>query len=364
MHIQELAARGIDQGLLKKLAEMGPQGYDYVNAFVQMTAEQLQQANSLYATSLAIPNQVSTDILASYAYAGSVATGGFMQGMQEHSAEVSLQASEVANNVKAAFDAGVTSFTESGALADQNVGQGVTDNEVVVETATDTMLTQVGEAAKTMAETIGYNAGTNLGAGLGQGIRESVGPAIAEAQAAMASLNLYGVEAPQDINSPSKVWAEYGRYLDLGMAQGLAQYANLVAAAGEGVSQETMLAMQNAITQIPLDGLNDDMQPVITPVLDLTNVQNGASLIPGMIGSQTYGINATANIDQMGAMNQSMAMITDAINALAANQNTGTNIGDINVVVNAEGISDPNELANVVAERIYSEILSREAILF
>ena len=362
--IQELVARGIDQGLLKKLAEMGPQGYDYVNAFVQMTGEQLQQANSLYATSLAIPNQVSTDILASYAYAGSVASGGFMQGMQEHSAEVGAQASEVANSVKAAFDAGVASFTESGALADQNVGQGVTDNEVVVETATDAMLTQVGEAAKTAAETIGYNAGLNVGAGMAQGIQESVGSTIAEAQAAMASLNTQGVEAPQEINSPSKVWAEYGRYLDLGMAQGLAEYANVVADAGAGVSDSTILAMQNAISQIPFDGLNDDMQPVITPVLDLTNVQNGVSLIPGMIGSQTYGINATANIDQMGAMNQNMAMITDAINALAANQNTGTNIGDINVVVNAEGISDPNELANVVAERIYSEILSREAILF
>ena len=40
-----LADRGVNQGILDKLAEMGPQGTTYVEAFANMTDEQLQQAN-------------------------------------------------------------------------------------------------------------------------------------------------------------------------------------------------------------------------------------------------------------------------------------------------------------------------------
>ena len=47
-----LADRGVNQGILEKLAEMGPQGSTYVQAFANMTDEQLQQANDMWSQSL------------------------------------------------------------------------------------------------------------------------------------------------------------------------------------------------------------------------------------------------------------------------------------------------------------------------
>ncbi len=51
-NMETLASRGVNQGILDKLAEMGPQGSSYVQAFASMTDEQLQQANNMWSQSL------------------------------------------------------------------------------------------------------------------------------------------------------------------------------------------------------------------------------------------------------------------------------------------------------------------------
>lgn len=51
-NMESLARRGIDEGLLQHLAELGPEGYAYVQAFVDATPEQLEQANELWRQSL------------------------------------------------------------------------------------------------------------------------------------------------------------------------------------------------------------------------------------------------------------------------------------------------------------------------
>lgn len=84
-NLQTLAERGISQGLLQYLAELGPKGYEYVSTFVKMTEEQLEKANELYAKSLEIPEEASTKILSSYAYAGLMAAKGFEEGISQTS---------------------------------------------------------------------------------------------------------------------------------------------------------------------------------------------------------------------------------------------------------------------------------------
>lgn len=80
-NLQTLAGRGIERGLLQKLTELGPSGWDKVQAFVQMTDEQLQEANGLYAESLMLPQSESEKITQSFAQAGMWATDGFVNGI-------------------------------------------------------------------------------------------------------------------------------------------------------------------------------------------------------------------------------------------------------------------------------------------
>jgi phage-related minor tail protein len=57
-----LAERGVNQGILDKLAEMGPQGSSYVQAFAGMTDEQLKQANEMWSQSLDMKDAVNESV--------------------------------------------------------------------------------------------------------------------------------------------------------------------------------------------------------------------------------------------------------------------------------------------------------------
>ena len=51
-NMEVLAKRGIDDSLLEHLAQLGPQGYEYVQAFVDATPAQLEEASDLWRQSL------------------------------------------------------------------------------------------------------------------------------------------------------------------------------------------------------------------------------------------------------------------------------------------------------------------------
>ena len=80
-NMESLAVKGIDQGLYEKLAMMGPEGAQYVAAFNSMTAEELAQANQLWAQSLALPSSVAKRVTASFNGIGTNIMAGWNQGM-------------------------------------------------------------------------------------------------------------------------------------------------------------------------------------------------------------------------------------------------------------------------------------------
>lgn len=94
-NIKTLADRGIDQGLLKNLAEMGPEGAGYVAAFVEMTDEEIKKANELYQKSLAIPTDTTNEIMDSYMQAGAMAGEGFEKGIHNQYEKVDSAAREI-----------------------------------------------------------------------------------------------------------------------------------------------------------------------------------------------------------------------------------------------------------------------------
>lgn len=87
-NIKELADRGIDQGLLQKLANMGPEGAGYVATFVSMTDEELQKANDLYKEAFTLPEEATSEIMESYMEAGNMAGEGFKTGVHDKYAEI------------------------------------------------------------------------------------------------------------------------------------------------------------------------------------------------------------------------------------------------------------------------------------
>lgn len=100
-----------------------------------------------------------------------------------------------------------------------------------------------------------------------------------------------------DLNSPSKVTEQMGEYLDEGLVNGLEKFANRVTDAAEDISDDTIATMGDALAGVN-DLLESDYVPTITPVLDLTNLQNGSRSLQGLMNNATLpgSIGMTTNL--------------------------------------------------------------------
>lgn len=88
------------------------------------------------------------------------------------------------------------------------------------------------------------------------------------------------------IHSPSRVFAEYGMYMDQGLANGLEKYSGVATNAVEDLGDGIADSMQEALSKAVEAAQNGtDCYPTITPVLDLTNVEDGLGTMNGMLNT-------------------------------------------------------------------------------
>lgn len=83
---ERFATAGIDQGLYKKLAELGPKGYETMNAFYEMSEEQLAEVKDLWATGLTLPESQADIVNSGFQYMGEMAAQGFSNALDDHKA--------------------------------------------------------------------------------------------------------------------------------------------------------------------------------------------------------------------------------------------------------------------------------------
>lgn len=88
------------------------------------------------------------------------------------------------------------------------------------------------------------------------------------------------------IASPSKEMAIVGKYFDQGFIKGVEQFSGDVNASTERLGRSSVATMLDAISHMS-DELSDsdDFNPIITPVLDLSNIERDASSISSLLGN-------------------------------------------------------------------------------
>lgn len=146
---------------------------------------------------------------------------------------------------------------------------------------------RMGEAGADLAMAIVEGMVKGIGAGARKVINKVKGLA---GDALDAAKNFLG------INSPSREFAKIGMGIDEGMAQGIGDYAVLVTDATERMGSDTLGAMGKTINGLGAlieDGMGSDLNPVVTPVLDLTSIQKDASGIGALLGGTPLDVGAS-----------------------------------------------------------------------
>lgn len=132
-----------------------------------------------------------------------------------------------------------------------------------------------------------YNLGVNSMKGFINGMNLNQGAVISKAQE--IANNVYRIAADAlKVESPSKKFTYLGEMSDKGWAIGLDKYSYLVYNSSEKIGNTLLDAVRQSVeaTSEEFNGL--DMSPTITPVIDLSNIQNGVSRINGLLGNGGY----------------------------------------------------------------------------
>lgn len=323
----DLVMRGIHQGLLQKLADLGPKGYEYVHAFVTMTDEQLSQANQLYVKSLTMPDASANFIMNSFAHAGLWATQGFENGLdlQKFKDSGVKGAQAVRDGLEGPDGLQINSpskvMYDNGRYAIAGFVKGI-DNQnkislqpKIVSIATGVVSYMNREASPDKFRKIGVNIIRGLIDGIGSKEDE-----LNTKVESIANTITTKLEKALDINSPSRVMARLGGFVTEGLAIGIEGNTKLVANASENLASTAISGLKDAIKAATnLTDLGIDINPTITPVLDLSNIEAGSTQLDkltngwngiGISTSSTLASSAANSFNKTSMAKASMALET------------------------------------------------------
>jgi len=225
-NIALLSARGINQGLLQNLADMGPQGAGYVSTFVDMTDEELQRANQLFEQSLVLPESTARLVSSSYSNAGTDAAKGFEDGILSEADSVDAAAGEIAqgalDTVKEVLEIHSPSkkMEGLGKYYDEGLGSGIKSGKNVVINEAKQLVTKLLTETKKGVPFNKYEAiGMNITEGLRSGI-ESGRSGVIESIKDLCTDAITAARNTLDIHSPSRAFSFMGEMSGEGYISG------------------------------------------------------------------------------------------------------------------------------------------------
>ena len=218
--------------------------------------------------------------------------------------------------INAMIDAGIAvitgsfnAFTKNGRDLLQSLVDGIKAKWGDVKKAVSGAIDKAKEGASKCGSAL-LQAGRDLVEGFKKGISEKAA-SVAESARSMVTKAIDAAKNALKINSPSKVFAEIGRFTDEGFIVGLERYSSKVAKSATGVANKVVDNFAK-----PLSGINSlidagvDLNPVIAPVLDLSNVQANSRRLNGMISGSG---NIVLSTDAASIMTSSMGTVQNGV---------------------------------------------------
>lgn len=146
-----------------------------------------------------------------------------------------------------------------------------------------------------------------------------------------------------EVQSPSKVFMRIGQFVVEGLAQGINSNAKIVETASKSLGDYSVGILQSMLSAFSFNDLVDmDLNPTITPVLDLNNVQMEASKLPTLLNQATSSVkmNAAITASSMRTSNQNGSQITQP------QQSTSQNTVNMTNTFNVKNESDARTISN------------------
>lgn len=202
-------------------------------------------------------------------------------------------------------------FTSSGKTGGKSyvtgVKDGVSDNKDDVKSAAGTITKEASDEVRNYRDDF-EKAGAYSAGGITKGLLSKIDSVRAAGKALSAAVT-GSYEKDQDINSPSKVQMKNGEYTVLGLIKGITGMFPQLSKTALSLSDIIGTSLSSP-TDMILDILGSDMNmsPVITPTIDMDQIDKGLNRINSSFGSRTISLSADTlnNANALAKANQSI----------------------------------------------------------
>lgn len=309
-NMETLAKKGINDGLLEHLAELGPQGASYVQAFVDMTPEQLERANELWAESLdfktgtaeAVDSAIETytegisggtdKIQQAMKELGTNSWEGFKQGILEKESEAEATGTELGEALikGTAEGTGVHSpswkTAQQGRYVVEGLKVGIESGSPEATEAAKDMASEVIETSETILDKDGFvTIGKNIPTGLRGGINKEKPYTIATIRKMLQEIRDISVTG-----TAQEKYIPYGKNIAIGLRNGISEASTYPVNSLRGIMDQIRDTANNA------------------PNLYNTGWNLSIGLANGITAGSSSVVNAVANMCQ-AAVNEARSRL-------------------------------------------------------
>lgn len=203
----------------------------------------------------------------------------------------------VGQNIASAISIGIEGYDPSANVNNfiTKINNGLESGLKPVGTASQKIVNKIKSTFNRLSSS-GSKIGRDLINGLISGMNNQSGPLYATAMR-IVNEAIQKMKDTADSHSPSRKTMELGKYLDEGLIVGMKALQSNVARESGKVAGSSVDAFGEAISKIAEAVDTDlDYNPTITPVLDLSQIQNGVGLLNGMFGNPGLSVAGTANL--------------------------------------------------------------------
>lgn len=282
--------------------------------------------------------------LTSATASASTVNAGSLNGIQSTIAALTNIVKSASAVNTASFSKFVQSFNDIGKKGVDGFVKAFTGSVGTVRSAATSLVSSASSGVSGGAGQMS-SAGVNLMRGLANGIAAGRSAAVNAAIAAMRAA-VAAAKAAGGVHSPSTIFYAIGNFLDQGLINGIRAGLGRISSAGAAMAEHAKDGMETALDTISAILNSDiDSNPTITPVLDLSGVESGATRLNSLLDDR-YGIALTGRVGTVAAAmgSQNGSSNDDLIKAIKHMNNNRGDTHNWNITV--DGTENPENFVD------------------
>lgn len=292
--------------------------------------------------------------------AGKEMVSKLVSGISSKASEVKTKIQNAVTQALSAAKAKAGEFLSAGTQIISKLVYGISSKASEISSKIRTAITNAKSAASGMASSF-RSIGTNIISALGSGISSMASSIVSKARSVVQGA-INAAKSALKIHSPSRVFMEIGDYTVQGFVKGLDDNAHKVDDPAKNMARRAMDGVSNTISAIS-NALNGELDTdlTITPVMDLTNVNNGVKTIRDMIAESNQ---FTIDANTTGSMTSSMGVIqngNESERIIAALKELKNSMNGNNTTYQINGITydDGSNVTDAVATLVRAAKIER-----